>query len=158
MPSSTDSLPSLFVSHGAPLFALEAGTTGPALAHWGGQIKALPHITGALAPLNMGMDWQGARVVAFAGIGRPVKFFATLRGLGAQILHAEALGDHAPLHDALLQRLIAHARHLGADLVTTEKDAARLPPRYRGQVLTLPVRLQVDDWQPIDSALAKLGL
>jgi tetraacyldisaccharide 4'-kinase len=127
-------------------------------ARWGGQIKRLPHITGALAPLNMGMDWQGARVVAFAGIGRPEKFFATLRGLGTDILHAEALGDHAPLHDALLQRLIAHARHLGADLVTTEKDAARLPPRYRGQVLTLPVRLQIDDCRPIDTALAKLGL
>jgi tetraacyldisaccharide 4'-kinase len=127
-------------------------------ARWGGQIKRLPHVTGALAPLNMGMDWQGARVVAFAGIGRPEKFFATLRGLGTDILHAEALGDHAPLHDALLQRLIAHARHLGADLVTTEKDAARLPPRYRGQVLTLPVRLQIDDCRPIDTALAKLGL
>jgi tetraacyldisaccharide 4'-kinase len=127
-------------------------------ARWGGAIAPLPHICGALEPLPMGIDWRGAKVVAFAGIGRPEKFFATLRGLGAQVLHAEALGDHAPLHEALLARLLAQARQAGADLVTTEKDAARLPARYRSEVLTLPVRLQLADWGPLDSALDRLRL
>jgi tetraacyldisaccharide 4'-kinase len=127
-------------------------------ARWRAHIAPLPHISGALVPLPMGIDWRGAKVVAFAGIGRPEKFFATLRGLGAQVLHAEALGDHAPLQDALLARLLAQARQAGADLVTTEKDAARLPARYRSEVLTLPVRLQLADWGPLDSVLDRLRL
>ena len=116
----------------------------------------LPHIKAALAPLPMGIDWQGAKVVAFAGIGRPDKFFDTLRGLGAQLLHTESLGDHAALPDALLARLIADARALGADVVTTEKDAVRLPARFRGEILSLPVRLQLEDWTALDVALDRV--
>ncbi|MDZ7905742.1 MAG: tetraacyldisaccharide 4'-kinase [Cypionkella sp.] len=125
---------------------------------WGQKIAPLPHITGALRPLPMGVDWQGAKVVAFAGIGRPEKFFSSLRAAGAILLHAEALGDHAPLPEALLSRLLAQARAHGADLVTTEKDAVRLPPRYRSEVLTLPVRLHFADATPLDAALDRLGL
>ncbi len=117
---------------------------------------ATPHIKGQLEVLPMGMDWQGARVIAFAGIGRPQKFFDSLRAQGAHILRAEALGDHAPLSDALLSRLMADAFAQDAQLVTTEKDAVRLPERFRAHVLTLPVRLNIDDWGPIDAAFDRL--
>ena len=38
--SASPPLPALFVSHGAPLFAIEAGETGPALTHWGQALRA----------------------------------------------------------------------------------------------------------------------
>jgi len=116
----------------------------------------VPHLTGHLAPLATGMDWTGARVFAFAGIGRPEKFFQTLRSLGATLAHGESLADHQPLSPALLQRLQADAHRLNAQLVTTEKDAARLPAAWRSRVLTLPVRLVLQDDAVLDDHLRRL--
>ena len=43
-------------------------------------------------------------------------------------------------------------------MVTTEKDAVRVPEKYRLRVLTLPVRLAVSDWGLIDGKLDEIGL
>ena len=104
----------------------------------------------------MGLPWAGLRAFAFAGIGRPGKYFATLRGEGAILVREIALPDHAALPLSLLQRLEREARSAGAQLVTTEKDAARLPASFRPRVLTLPVRLRVADWGPFGERLEAL--
>jgi tetraacyldisaccharide 4'-kinase len=68
----------------------------------------------------------GRDVVAFAGIGRPEKFFATLREIGARIVAAHAFGDHHPYAREEIAGLQAEAEARGAMLLTTEKDMARL--------------------------------
>ncbi|MCV6597869.1 MAG: tetraacyldisaccharide 4'-kinase [Mangrovicoccus sp.] len=129
-------------------------------SQWGGEIAdaGCPHISAEIAPLPMGMDWQGMRALAFAGIGHPEKMFATLRGLGVELIRAVPLGDHQPLTPALMTRLERDAKSLGAQLVTTEKDAVRLPPEFRQKVLTLPVRLSPENWDWLDGFLDRAGL
>jgi tetraacyldisaccharide 4'-kinase len=123
---------------------------------WGDSLGPLPRLAGALVPLPTGMKWRGLRVLAFAGIGQPGKFFRTLRDLGAVIIRAQALDDHQPLTETLLQRMKAEAKLRRAQLVTTEKDAVRLPPAWRREVLTVPVRLEINHAEVLDRALDRL--
>ncbi len=115
-----------------------------------------PTWSGELRALETGMDWSGTRFIAFAGIGRPGKFFATLETLGANVAAAHAFADHAPYTDAILQRLKAEAKAKSAQLVTTEKDMARLPVNFRRDVLALPVRLVFNDPDAVKTVLKDL--
>jgi tetraacyldisaccharide 4'-kinase len=122
---------------------------------WAGQI-AIPRLAGRLVPLQTGMDWAGLRALAFAGIGRPEKFFRTLRMVGTEVVEAVSLADHQPFTHALLTRLESEAQSRRLQLVTTEKDAVRLPPSFRLKVLPLPVRLAFDDAAPLQAALDRI--
>lgn len=119
-------------------------------------LKRLPIWGGQVLPLQTGMDWTGLRALAFAGIARPEKFFDTLAGLGAEVVGAHGFADHAAIPDSVMARLAREAREKSAQLVTTEKDAARLGPRWRGDLLVLPVRLFTDDRDAILGALEPL--
>ncbi|HUF55522.1 MAG TPA: tetraacyldisaccharide 4'-kinase, partial [Thermohalobaculum sp.] len=98
-----------------------------------------------LAPRRTGLDLAGEPVVAFAGIGRPEKFFETLRGMGAEPVACVAFSDHYVYPPEVLRRLLRQARSQGAMLVTTEKDAVRLPAAFRPEVVVVQVALEPED-------------
>ena len=87
----------------------------------------------------------GREVVAFAGIARPEKFYATLRRVGAQIVTTRDFPDHHVFTAREIEALTEEAVQRGALLVTTEKDRVRLAPRRARAVVTLPVTLRFDE-------------
>lgn len=70
----------------------------------------------------------GQAVWLVAGIARPERFERTVRGLGADVRGTSWFADHHHFSTAELERVVAEARRAEAWLVTTEKDAQRLPP------------------------------
>ena len=116
-----------------------------------------PVLRARLAPRATGLSLKGAKVIAFAGIGRPEKFFETVRGLGAEIIREVPLPDHAPFAPQMLKRLEAEAILQDALLVTTEKDAARLPASFRGKAATAPVELVFEDETALKGLLDRVA-
>jgi len=113
--------------------------------------------TGAAVPLE---SLRGRPVLAFAGIAAPERFAATLRGLGTNLRELAVFPDHHAYRPADVTTLEARARAAGAAvLVTTEKDAVRLPPGGVLPVWALPVRLRLEDppaawWALLERRLA----
>jgi len=97
-----------------------------------------------LAPRG-GDDFKGKKVIAFAGIGQPKKFFETLREVGAELAATHAFADHHTYRDTELARLAAEASEQGAALVTTEKDAVRVAPAWRHRLCVLKVEVEWED-------------
>jgi tetraacyldisaccharide 4'-kinase len=126
-----------------------------AVARWP-ELERAPLMGAQLRPQPTGLPLEGESVVAFAGIARPEKFFETLRGMGARILAAHSFPDHHTYRPRVMRRLLNDARASGAMLVTTEKDAVRLPSAMRREVVTVQVRLEPEDWAPIDALIAPL--
>jgi tetraacyldisaccharide 4'-kinase len=87
----------------------------------------------------------GREVVAFAGIARPEKFYATLRRVGAQIVMTRNFADHHPYTPREIEALIEEAGRRSALLATTEKDLVRLDARHALAVMTLPVTLRFEE-------------
>ena len=69
---------------------------------------------------------RGKRVLAFAGIGDPARFFNTLRTSGIEVVKGRAFADHHPFMESEIEDLAAEAKRDALTLVTTEKDLARL--------------------------------
>jgi tetraacyldisaccharide 4'-kinase len=99
---------------------------------------------------------RGQKLVAFAGIGRPQKFFATLAELGAVVIAQHAFPDHHRYQDAELDRLQREATATGATLITTEKDLVRLEPRQRAAIAALKVEIAWADRAAIEALLVRL--
>jgi len=87
---------------------------------------------------------RGSRVLAFAGIGDPTRFFNTLRASGIDVAGQRPFADHHPYSQAEIESLIAEAKRDGLTLVTTEKDLARLRD-WSQHIVPFSVTLEFSD-------------
>ncbi len=88
---------------------------------------------------------KGQRVLAFAGIAIPDKFFASLTDAGAEIVRRIAFPDHHMFRPDELTAVLSQAEQIHALPVTTAKDAVRLPADTRSRVSVLRVNLAWED-------------
>lgn len=102
-----------------------AGPAGALIAS--AAARGIPAASGRLVPSNAG-GLAGRRVIGFAGIGRPAKFFETLEQAGAILVGRHAFPDHHPFTEADAAGLLAAAEAARAVLATTAKDHVRLMP------------------------------
>lgn len=105
----------------------------------------IPVFQGQLVAGPESISLARRRVLAFAGIGRPQKFFDTLRDMGCEIVNTREFADHQPYTPEQIMKLCEDAAALDAVPVTTEKDLVRLPPEARAMVTSVPVTLQWTD-------------
>jgi tetraacyldisaccharide 4'-kinase len=115
-----------------------------------------PILQADLAPAGGAESLRGRKFVAFAGIGRPEKFFASLRDQGAELAETHGFADHHTYRPDEVDKLLARAQVLGATLVTTEKDAVRLSPGQLSEIQVLAVKLAWRDPAAIDRLLQPL--
>ncbi|MEE1657282.1 tetraacyldisaccharide 4'-kinase [Microvirga sp. CF3062] len=104
--------------------------------------------TAALEPAPEAAEaLKGRRVMAFAGIGRPEKFFDTLHACGAIVDVTHAFPDHHPFKTEEMAALRQEAKTLGLLPVTTEKDLVRIADAAESwpELMALPVRLRIDN-------------
>jgi len=109
-------------------------------------------LTRAKAPLFTGMlepqpqeDVIRQRVLAFAGIGRPEKFFETAETVGYRVVATKSFADHHAYSEKDMETLFAEAKEQDAQLLTTEKDLVRLTPETRQRIKALPVKVRIND-------------
>ena len=88
-----------------------------------------PVYEGMVRPVGDAGGFAGKRVLAFAGIADPNKFYRTMEELGAEIVARRSFGDHQHLSDDEIADILATAAQQDLTIVTTAKDAVRL----RGQ-------------------------
>ena len=98
-------------------------------------------------------DLSDTPLLAFAGIGRPQRFFRTIEKIGGNLVQSLAFADHHPYTQSDLTRLQEDSIRLGASLITTQKDWIRLPAEWRERIAFLPITMQTD---AIDKLLVRI--
>lgn len=120
----------------------------------------VPVLRAQLVPDDAALRLKGQKVLAFAGIGRPTKFFETLAELGAELVERAPFADHHPYTPDDVMRLVETAQRRGAIPVTTAKDFVRLPKDSQRMVTAVHVHLRFDEPDRLDRLLepARHGL
>ena len=115
-----------------------------------------PIIPARLVPVPEAAELAGKRIFAFTGIGRPEKFFASLRAIGAQLVTTRAFPDHHPYTVTEAAGLLSEATQMNALPVTTAKDQVRLPRAVQGHVTVFAIRLVFSESRELEELLSRL--
>lgn len=114
----------------------------------------IPTIQAALQPVMEDiLVLRGKPLVAMSGIGRPQKFFDSLRGGGLSVVATFPFPDHHAFTAQDLADVAQAAQRHDAKIVTTAKDHARLPENFAHQAAIVQAELVSLDFDPLHAAV-----
>ncbi len=102
-------------------------------------------LDGRLEKRDVPGSLRGARVLLLSGVARPAAFRRTVEALGAAVVAERVYPDHHPFAEAEVDEALAVLGPSGCDwLLTTEKDAVRLPPSRAGDPRLRVLRVEAE--------------
>ncbi len=104
---------------------------------------SLPLLEAHIKPQENNLD-KSQKYWAFCGLGRPSKFYETLKEEGFDVASTIDFPDHHPYKEKEIEDLLEVSALNNCHLITTEKDKMRIPPHLREKIDYLPVSLEVD--------------
>lgn len=111
--------------------------------HLAEEIKSLPVFQGFIVPKPV--EITNPQAIAFAGIGRPDKFYNSMREVGFNLLDTIDFPDHHQYTVPELECLIEQAQKQKAELYTTSKDYVKIPAALQKNFKVLEVDIQWQD-------------
>ena len=120
---------------------------------------ALPDIPIFLArthPKNSMLALKGKKIIAFCGIAHPDKFYTMLAGVGAKIVEKNSFSDHHNYTNLELENLRGATKKQDAILVTTSKDAARIPAQFMDKITIAEMELVFENKQKLEELIDAL--
>lgn len=116
-------------------------------------VLPLPCFKGLIEPLRPNLT--NNRVIAFAGIGRPQKFYTSLQELGIEIIKTFDFPDHHYYSEAELLKILDEAENNHAQAITTAKDFVKIPEALKPRFKVLEIRIKWDNPQELQDFIVE---
>ncbi|CAO5674468.1 MAG: Tetraacyldisaccharide 4'-kinase [Holosporales bacterium] len=98
---------------------------------------------------------QQERIIGFAGLGYPQKFKISLLNAGYKVVDFVTYPDHFPYTITEIEKLLKKAKGKKAKLMTTSKDAIRIPAPYKEKIHVFKINLEFENTQILEDCLKK---
>ncbi len=82
------------------------------------------------------------KYIAFCGLGRPEKFFNSLKNKEYNVIKEISFADHYKYRDDDISKLLSEAEKFDAQLITTKKDLVKIPENYREKIECLNIDIK----------------
>ena len=111
--------------------------------HVADKFNDLPIFYGEVVP--QAPQTENKNVIAFAGIGRPQKFYDSLKNCGLNVIKTFDFPDHYLYKSDDIKKIVETAEDLGAEIFTTSKDFVKIPALYKNKIKVLEITIKWQD-------------
>ena len=101
-------------------------------------------------------DFKNKKIMAFAGIGNPEKFFNLLKDNMIDVVEEISFPDHYKYSIKDVENLINKKKEKNAILLTTEKDFFRIEKQFHGNINFLKIKVEIEDKDKFINAIKKI--
>ena len=119
--------------------------------HVADKFNDLPIFYGEVVPQQP--QTKNKKVIAFAGIGRPQKFYESLKNCGLNVIKTFDFPDHYFYKNDDIKNIIKTAEESGAEIYTTSKDFVKIPSIYKNKINVLNINIKWNNYKELENFL-----